>query len=103
MVRPPSGSPSANTGQLLVLHLGEPNRAPHHTQHHPRPHLEGGIGSRERDHHHQHAEQEGSVSTVKDTPPEQRAEQTAQAMADVIIQATVGTARLRPTPPPDDF
>ena len=46
---------------------------------------------------------EGSVSTVKDTPPEQRAEQTAQAMADVIIQATVGTARLRPTPPPDDF
>ncbi|HKA07666.1 MAG TPA: hypothetical protein VKD71_10435 [Gemmataceae bacterium] len=46
---------------------------------------------------------EGTVSSAKDAAPEQRAEQTVQAMTDVIIQATVGTAKLRPTPPPDDF
>jgi len=43
---------------------------------------------------------EGTIASAQGDPAT-RAELTAQAMADQIIQATVGTARLRPTPPPD--
>jgi hypothetical protein len=53
---------------------------------------------------------EGSVAAVKEIPADYRGEAedakvdlTAQAMADSIVQSTVGTARLRPQPPPDDF
>jgi len=53
---------------------------------------------------------QGSVAVVKDIPGDYRGEPedakvelTAQAMADSIVQSTVGTARMRPQPPPDDF
>jgi len=53
---------------------------------------------------------QGSVAVVKDIPGDYRGEPedakvelTAQAMADSIVQSTIGTARMRPQPPPDDF
>ena len=43
---------------------------------------------------------EGTVASAQ-ADAANRAEQTVQAMADQIVQATVGTPRMRPTPPPD--